>query len=65
MVESLAEGNNKKPVFAGVGLVIGTGLGTVACILLDLPVYYAGVGTALGLIVGAIIDSYQQGDEEG
>jgi hypothetical protein len=52
-------GENKKSSvsFTGLGLIFGTALGTVFCVILSISILWAGAGTAVGLILGAIIDS--------
>lgn len=52
--------SNSKIMYTGLGLVFGTALGTGLCIILDQPVYWAGAGTAVGLIIGAVLDAYHQ-----
>ncbi len=44
--------------FTGIGLIFGTALGAVLCIVLSQPIFYAGIGTAIGLVWGACIDAY-------
>ncbi len=51
---------NKKPgsvPYTGLGLIFGTALGAALCMILSLNILWAGVGTAVGLILGAILDS--------
>jgi uncharacterized membrane protein len=43
--------------FTGLGLVFGTALGAATCAILSIPILWAGIGTAAGLIVGAVADS--------
>ena len=42
---------------AGIGLVFGTAIGAGLSIALTENIIWAGIGTAVGLIVGAIIDT--------
>lgn len=49
--------NNKVP-FTGIGLIFGTAIGAGLSIAITGNVIWAGMGTGIGLIVGAIIDAY-------
>ncbi len=49
--------NNKVP-FAGIGLIFGTAIGAGLSLAITGNVIWAGMGTGIGLIVGAIIDAY-------
>jgi len=51
--------NDKKNAvsFTGLGLIFGTALGSVFCMIISINILWAGAGTAAGLILGAIIDS--------
>jgi len=49
--------DNSKIPFSGLGLVFGTAIGAGLCVVLTVPIYWSGVGTAIGLIIGAAIDS--------
>ncbi|PKM73506.1 MAG: hypothetical protein CVU91_04255 [Firmicutes bacterium HGW-Firmicutes-16] len=58
--------NNNKPnsnmtSFTGLGLIFGTALGAAFCIIISINIIWAGVGTAVGLIWGAIIDNRKSG----
>jgi len=46
-----------KVSFAALGLIFGTALGAVFTLLTSLPIYWAGAGTAIGLVIGAGIDA--------
>lgn len=46
--------------FTGLGLVFGTALGAVIAIAIGQPIFWAGAGTGLGLVLGAIIDSLKK-----
>ncbi|MGM0396113.1 MAG: hypothetical protein ACQEP4_03570 [Bacillota bacterium] len=51
--------DNKKIPFAGIGLIFGTAIGAAMSIILTgNTVIWAGIGTGVGLIIGAIADSY-------
>jgi hypothetical protein len=57
--ESIAmnEEKNKKHSFTGLGLIFGTAIGAAMTFILTINILWAGIGTGVGLIVGAIIDS--------
>lgn len=46
--------------FAGVGLVFGTAIGAGLSIIVTGNVLWAGMGTGIGLVVGAIIDEIKK-----
>lgn len=48
---------SKIPV-TGIGLISGTALGIVASILFSVSILFAGIGTCIGVIIGAVIDGY-------
>ena len=54
--------NKKKYTYAGIGMIIGTGVGGAITVIVysitGNPIYiaFSGVGTTLGLIFGAGID---------
>ena len=49
---------NKKIPFTGIGLIFGTAIGAgLSIILTGNTLIWAGIGTALGLIAGAMVDS--------
>ncbi|MCR3956276.1 MAG: hypothetical protein NUK57_08240 [Gudongella sp.] len=53
------EGNNKKVPFTGIGLIFGTAIGAgLSIILTGNTVIWAGMGTGIGLVIGAMADSY-------
>lgn len=47
---------HSKTSYTVLGLVFGTAIGAVLMVLFAQPIYWAGVGTGIGLILGAIID---------
>lgn|GEM_PF-818980 len=49
-----------KVPFTGMGLVFGTAVGAVLSIAITGNVLWAGIGTGIGLVVGAIIDAYKK-----
>lgn len=49
--------NGLKIQYTGLGLVFGTAIGAGIALALGQPVYWAGIGTSIGLIIGAIMDS--------
>ncbi len=51
--------DNKKnsATFTGLGLIFGTALGAVFCMIISINILWAGIGTAAGLILGAVFDS--------
>lgn len=52
-------GENKKIPFVGIGLIFGTAIGAgLSIVLTGDTVIWAGMGTGVGLVVGAIADSY-------
>lgn len=52
------ERKSNRFLFAGVGLIFGTAIGSVLSIVITGNVLWAGIGTAIGLLVGAVIDAY-------
>jgi hypothetical protein len=48
---------NKNIPYTGLGLVFGTAIGAAFALAINQPIYWAAIGTGLGLVVGAIIDS--------
>lgn len=53
----MGKDNKKNSVtFTGLGLIFGTALGAALCMIISINILWAGVGTAVGLILGAIID---------
>jgi len=50
--------NFTKVPFAGVGLVFGTAIGAVLSISITKNVLWSGIGTAIGLMAGAVIDAF-------
>ncbi len=56
---------NKKYYYAGIGMIIGTGIGGALAVMAysytgnPVLIAFAGVGTALGLIFGAGLDKQQ------
>jgi len=49
--------SNKKDSFTGIGLIFGTALGVSLSMIMTENVLWGGIGTAIGLIVGAVIDN--------
>jgi hypothetical protein len=53
----------KRSSNAGIGLVFGAALGAaVGMLFSDYMALFAGIGTALGLLVGAMADTYAAGN---
>lgn len=51
--------NNKKVPFTGIGLIFGTAIGAgLSIILTGNTVIWAGMGTGIGLVIGAMVDSH-------
>lgn len=46
--------------FTGLGLIFGTAIGAGLSLIVTGNVIWAGVGTGIGLIVGAAIDGYKK-----
>lgn len=51
---------NSKIPFTGLGLVFGTAIGAAITIAVGQPIFWAGVGTGIGLIIGASIDAMKK-----
>lgn len=49
--------DHSKNSYTGLGLVFGTAIGAGLMIAIGQPIYWAGIGTGIGLIIGAMIDS--------
>jgi len=47
-----------KVPFTGLGLVFGTAIGAGLSLTTTGNVLWAGIGTAVGLILGAVVDSF-------
>lgn len=50
----------KKPgsvSYTGLGLIFGTAIGAALCTILSLDIFWAGAGTGVGLVMGAILDN--------
>ena len=43
--------------FTGLGLIFGSSIGATMSLIITGNVIYGGIGTAVGLIIGAAIDS--------
>lgn len=55
----MKENRGKKYSFTGLGLIFGTALGSVCSIIITGNIsWWSGIGTAVGLIIGAGVDSY-------
>jgi hypothetical protein len=46
--------------FTGLGLIFGTSIGASLSLIITGNVIWGGIGTAVGLIVGAIIDGHKK-----
>lgn len=46
--------------FTGLGLIFGTAIGAGLSLIITGNVIWAGIGTGIGLIVGAAIDGYKK-----
>ena len=51
---------NKKIPYTGIGLIFGTAIGAGLSLILTGNIIWAGAGTGVGLILGAIIDSQKK-----
>jgi CDP-diglyceride synthetase len=52
--------NERKPQYTALGLIFGTALAAVICLIIRVPIYWAVIGTAVGLIIGAVLDGYRK-----
>ncbi len=50
--------DNSKIPWTGLGLIFGTAVGAALSIAMAGTVIWAGVGTGVGLVAGAIVDGY-------
>ena len=58
--------NKDKIPHVGMGLIFGTAIGVGVSLAITGTIVWAGIGTAIGLILGAIIQSYEsKGNENG
>lgn len=60
---SFMDSNNRnysKIPFAGLGLVFGTAIGAALGLIITGDLIWAGVGTGVGLVIGAAIDSMKK-----
>jgi len=46
--------------FTALGIIIGTGLGILVSLLIDINIYWFLIGTSIGLIIGAIVDGHKK-----
>ncbi|HSI66434.1 MAG TPA: hypothetical protein VK947_03400 [Planococcus sp. (in: firmicutes)] len=46
--------------FTGLGLIFGTAIGAALSLIITGNVIWAGVGTGVGLVLGAVIDSMKK-----
>lgn len=53
------ESVKKKNTFTGLGLIFGTAIGVSLSMIITGNVIWGGIGTALGLVIGAGIDSHK------
>lgn len=56
--------NFSKVQFTGFGLVFGTAVGAVLSIAITGNVLWAGIGTGIGLVAGAILDAYRKKQQQ-
>lgn len=49
--------DQSKIPYTGLGIIFGTAIGASITIATGLPIFWAGAGTGIGLVLGAIIDS--------
>ena len=60
----MAKGSNydySKIPFTGLGLIFGTAIGAALSLIMTGNVIWAGVGTGVGLVMGAAIDGMKNG----
>lgn len=51
---------NSKNTFTGLGLIFGTAIGAGLSLIITGNVIWGGIGTAIGLVLGAGIDGYNK-----
>ncbi len=54
----------RKISYTGVCLILGAGIGASFGVINNQIAVMAGVGTAVGLIIGAVIDSYKSKSDQ-
>lgn len=55
--------DGSKISYTGLGLVFGTAIAAGITIAIGQPIFWAGAGTGIGLVIGAIIDSTKKNNK--
>ncbi len=57
--------NTSRVSYAGIGLIFGTAIGSGLSLIFSGTLIWGGIGTAAGLILGAVTDLYMKNRDQG